>query len=257
MSGPRHVVEWLAAARDGELTPEEQTEMEAHLATCPDCAAHQAAMGALQQDLVQLPYRPAPPGLAERIQSALPQESDAAEQPRWRRPPAWRRMLLPLTASAAALLLAWNLSLQMQRPGSLALAEQVVDSHVRSLMVDHLTDVASSDQHTVKPWFSGKLDLAPPVVDLAEQGFPLIGGRLDYLDARPVAALVFRRHEHVINVFLLPGRAEEAAPQLTSLRGYALLHWSRGGLEAWAVSDVNSTELRQLAELLSAAQTAP
>jgi anti-sigma factor RsiW len=134
----------------------------------------------------------------------------------------------------------WYLTVSQRQAG---LAQELAASHVRSLQVDHLTDVASSDQHTVKPWFAGKLDLAPPVVDLTAQGFPLVGGRLDYLDRRPVAALVFRHKQHVINLFvgLPPLMAASAAP--VAMQGYNLRFWQDGDFSFWAVSDLNPADL--------------
>jgi anti-sigma factor RsiW len=137
------------------------------------------------------------------------------------------------------------------------LATQLVASHVRSLMVDHLTDVASSDQHTVKPWFDGKLDFAPSVVNPASDGFPLVGGRLDYLNNRPVAALVYQRRKHFINVFIWPIETGDGkATQAISRQGYQLLRWVDRDLNYWAVSDAASNELVALKELIER-QTAP
>jgi anti-sigma factor RsiW len=125
------------------------------------------------------------------------------------------------------------------------LATQLIGSHVRSLMANHLTDVASSDQHTVKPWLDAKLDFAPPVVDLASEGFPLVGGRLDYLDNRPAAALVYQRRKHFINLFVWPGEAGAAKPTMAmSHQGYQLLHWADPDFNYWAVSDVNANDLQ-------------
>ena len=136
--------------------------------------------------------------------------------------------------SAAAL--AASLFLVLAAPkNTSSIQNEILESHVRSLLVDHLTDVASSDQHTVKPWFNGKIDFSPPVVDLAAQGFPLVGGRVDYIGGRVVAALIYRRHGHFINVFVWP--APSAATTTTTLEGYTLTNWTENGLNFWAVSD--------------------
>ena len=131
--------------------------------------------------------------------------------------------------------------------------DEVVSSHVRSLQVNHLADVASSDQHTVKPWFSGKLNFSPPVVDLASQGFVLVGGRLDYRDGRPVAALVFRLNLHPINLYIWPSTGNEEAPRIGEQEGYHVLHWNMDGMEYWAVSDVADSDLKNFSELLRTA----
>ncbi len=134
------------------------------------------------------------------------------------------------------------------------LADAVVVNHIRSLQGNHAVDVASSDQHTVKPWFNGKLDYAAPVRDLTAEGFPLIGGRLDYFDGRPVAVLVYRHNLHTINVFVLPAGNDSraAGPRALNRRGFAIERWLKDGMAYWAVSDADAATLAQLATLLGA-----
>ncbi len=132
--------------------------------------------------------------------------------------------------------------------------DEVVSAHLRSLQAQHLIDVQSSDQHTVKPWFNGRLDVAPPVADLTAQGFTLLGGRLDYVDAKPVAAIVYRRRVHIINLFCAPapGSGRRAAT-LESLHGFNVRRWSDNGLNLWAVSDINADELMEFGDKFEAA----
>ena len=131
------------------------------------------------------------------------------------------------------------------------LIQEVVSGHVRSMMVAHLSDVISADQHTVKPWFEGKLDFSPAVKDLAQHDFPLMGGRLDYIDSRPVAALNYRHGKHLINVFEWPtSRVADSSPKLFTRRGYQLYRWTRNGMNFWAISDLNAADLQRLVELL-------
>ena len=193
----------------------------------------------------------APPGLKRRIRYMLDQQSPATAP--WA---SWSRWA-PMGASFACGSLLGVVLMIYQ--GTLRdedqLEQQVVAGHVRSLMVAHLTDVASTDQHTVKPWFTGKLDYAPPVSDLAAEGFPLVGGRLDYLQERPVAALVYRRNGHTINVFVLPSRqAQKSTASLETKQGYQLANWTRASMHFWAVSDLGRDELARFAAALQAAQ---
>jgi anti-sigma factor RsiW len=148
-----------------------------------------------------------------------------------------------------------SFALLRPRPAAQLLAEQVVSSHIRSLMANHLSDVVSTDQHTVKPWFSGKLDFAPVVTNLAPQGFPLVGGRLDYLDDRTVAALVYKHRQHTINLFLWPLSDSDANPQILSIKGFNVVHWTQAHMNYWAVSDLNASELTEFARDLKSSSS--
>jgi len=201
-------------------------------------------------------YFEAPQSLHERVGLILePTPASPAPAARW---PEWRRWWGIGGAFAMGVLLGVALLALPGFPGAQdRLAEQLVASHVRSLMVAHLADVASSDQHTVKPWLSRQLDFSPPVADLAAEGFQLLGGRLDYIDGRPVAALVYQRRLHTINVFVWPsGRAASLASASSSYQGFNVRRWDKDGMQFWAVSDVSPAELDQLA-VLPNAQSGP
>jgi len=164
---------------------------------------------------------------------------------------------LSIGGGAVAAVFALVVSFQLGRmstsgPGDVVVAQEVVSSHVRSLMANHLSDVISTDQHTVKPWFEGKLDFAPSVKDFAADGFALLGGRLDYIEGRPTAALVYKFNQHMINVFQHPtASAESSTPRLQSIRGYQIFSWTKNGMSFWVVSDVNAADLQKLADLLA------
>ena len=236
----------LEAYLDGELDLVRSVEMERHLAECELCAAalssHRALRSALRDASL---YYPAPKGLEHRLRTELRKGSTAAKRGAvagWR----WAAVAASLPVIAA---LAWALVAIPRGPSNEELVSQeVVSAHVRSLMAQHLTDVASSDGHTVKPWFNGKLDFSPEVKDLAGDGYPLVGGRLDYIGGHGVAALVYQRGPHPVNVFIWPEPdARGGADGESSLRGYNVIRWRRSGMRYWAVSDLNLPELRELA----------
>ena len=239
--------EWLQGYFDGELDAARAAEFEAHLGSCPACAAALATEQALRDAIGRASlYAKAPASLEARVRSALAPRA-AAAFPGAR---VWRAAAL---AAAAALVLVgvWRWAPGGRDDARRVAVAEVLDAHLRSLQPAHLTDVASSDQHTVKPWFDGRLDFAPPVTDLATDGFPLLGGRLDVIGGRSVAALVYGRRKHVINVFVWP--AEETGATVTgsgTARGYQWASWTHAGMRFWAVSDVAASDLEDLGRLL-------
>ena len=233
----------LDAFVDSELGPAESADLQAHLSSCAACSqvlAHRESLGRLVR---HLPYYPAPDQLRAKIlRSTRPQLN-----PR-------------LLAWAAALALAASLggSVEVVRFArarrvtvtTAAVANEVVGDHISALRDAHLFDVRSSDQHTVKPWFLGKLDFSPPVEDLSSIGFPLVGGRLDHVAGQPVAALVYQRRLHPINMFIWPAGDRTAANDTRSIRGFQVRHWVRRGMSFWAVSDLNDAELDEFVHAL-------
>lgn len=241
---------------DQELDLLRIVDVDRHLQSCAACRELYDEQRALRSTLRRdAGYHRAPPELRERLRFALRSETKGVMRPRARWPGRWNAGL----AVAAAVVLSVSVALYIALPTPQdRLENEIVASHVRSLMANHLSDVASSDQHTVKPWFNGKLDYSPPVNDLTAQGFPLIGGRLDYLDGRPVAALVYRHRLHMINLFAWPATdAHERKRQVLSRQGYNLLRWTHGGMEFWAVSDLNEAELTKFADEISASTAPP
>jgi anti-sigma factor RsiW len=244
----------LNAYVDGELDLVRSLEIEKHLQECKSCARameNQQALGNALRD-GSLYYRP-PRELRPRVDAALRRlaRSDAPRRVNW--------SILAMTAAALVVgFFADRLAPFGGHRGAVdVVAQEVLDSHLRSLLPGHLADVQSTDQHTVKPWFNGKLDFSPPVTDFAGQGFPLTGGRLDSLDGRAVAVLVYQRRQHVINLYLCPAPGAADSGLRESFRqGYNLIHWTRAGMNWWLASDVNAAELRDLAGLLHGATTA-
>lgn len=243
------------AYADRELDLVRTTEIESHLSGCRACSQAYENIRALGSALKSADlYFKAPAQLRRRIRESLGAENkDTSTLERSNAPtPFWWQWLkwgIPIAGTALiALLVAPALLGPSTDP---RLAQEVTASHYRSLLATHLTDVASSDQHTVKPWFAGKIDFAPPVKDLAAQGFPLVGGRLDYLQDRQVAALVYLRSQHKINLFIWPATGSSNTPKKPVVRlGFNLIHWTESGMNFWAVSDLNAAELREFAELI-------
>ena len=237
----------LNAYSDGELDVVHHLAIEEHLSSCPACSLiceNQKTLKSAMAD--ESLYFHAPEGLQDRIRKSLPRSSHSDSS---RTTGVWIWRLVPALAVIGVIVI---LALLFIRPGPSSddlLASEIVSGHVRSMMANHLTDVLSSDQHTVKPWFEGKLDFSPPVVDLAAQGYPLIGGRLDYAAGRPVAALVYKRQQHLINLFVFPSNSgSESGPTMLVRQGYNLIHWSKSGMTFWAVSDLNLQELQEFAQ---------
>jgi anti-sigma factor RsiW len=254
---------------DGELDPVTNQEIERHLRDCRGCEQAYEAQRALVRAIgSSAPYYKAPQELRDRIRSALRNEIGAkatrngtrgSQVLQGQKTPKQHSILSEMPwnwlAVAAAIILAAiiasSLLPRLRAPNDdQFLATQLIASHVRSLMANHLTDVASSDQHTVKPWLDAKLDFAAPVVDLSGEGFPLIGGRLDYLDNHPVVALVYQRRKHFVNLFVWPATPDVSKAQKTITRqGYHLLHWTDGDFNYWAVSDVSDSDLQTFKQL--------
>jgi anti-sigma factor RsiW len=239
--------EQLERDQDGALDTPGRRALHAHLAGCEVCSAASEQLRALRSAVSdRASYFAAPDSLRQRI----------GREVKGHQAPAPHRVVLPwwgfASSLAAAAVLAVAITLAIGAPAREdQIAREVVASHLRSLMENHLADVASSDQHTVKPWFNGKLDFSPPVHDLAAEGFPLIGGRLDYVGGRPVAALVYQHRQHRINVFVWPAlERSPAASRSITLNGYNALEWTQAGMNFWAVSDLNLAELRVLQDLL-------
>jgi anti-sigma factor RsiW len=237
----------LHALIDDELDAGHAREVEDHIAGCPRCAAQLLAYREMSKTVAGADLRyPAPPELRRRIEASLPK----TQAPNRRAVLRGFAMGSAVSAIAATGLIA----IVLRADDEQRIMSEVVSAHLRSLQAGHLTDVLSTDQHTVKPWFNGKLDVAPPVVDLTAQGFTLIGGRLDYVDTRPIGAIIYRRRSHVINLFVAQTASAQRHPAKTeTIQGFNIRRWSERGLNYWAVSDLAADELAEFGEKFEAA----
>jgi anti-sigma factor RsiW len=255
--------ELLSAYHDGELVPDERRGVADHVATCRACSDILADYGRLGRAIQQEGRRAPAPGLSDKLRRALDAvEADATAvstvaartrtgAPAWVRPNIVqaRRAAVLLAASIMSAIVSWwatSTAIDADR-----IEREILNAHIRSLLQDSQVQVASTDQHTVRPWFAGRTEIAPPVKDLAADGFPLIGGRLDFVDGHRASVIVYKRHLHTINVFMWPARSNiEGAVKVSVRNGYNVINWSRGGITTWLVSDLNAEEMRRLAGLL-------
>ena len=225
----REIEPLLSAYYDEELDPSRSLEVEGHLRQCAACSASLERLKAVSTVVAQAQYYSAPDALRKRL-SARPSVAS--------RYGAWVALAAACVIGVVVLRAPW-------RAAPEGVEREIVSAHVRSLLANHLLDVPSSDQHAVKPWFAGKLDFAPEVAPPA--GFDLLGGRLDYIQGRVVAALIYRRRQHTVNVFLWPAADRDESPRSETLDGFHLIHWARAGMNWWAVSDLSASELEELA----------
>jgi anti-sigma factor RsiW len=241
---------------DGELGDDDREAITAHMKDCPRCATLSVDIGRLGKSIAEVGREPAPKALVFRVRRHLANAVEHHEvgQKRfapWRLPSGIMRQCATLAASCAlSVLLTWSFMTSTGQVGRLE--QEVLSAHVRSLLQDGPPiQVASSDTHRVKPWFAGRIDFAPDVKDLTTQGFPLLGGRLDYIRERRVVALVYRRQLHIVNVFMWPASGtEDALPKLATDNGYNLLVWNKSGVTYWVLSDLDARELSRLQSLL-------
>ena len=238
---------------DRALGPLRRLFITRHLAHCAACSAQLEELQSMQAAIrSNLPYHRAPPGLAARIGAMLPREDVPAPSRSWLRMPAFTLGGTGLAGALAGVALTLLVVGGGRSPDD-AVVQSVIGDHVRSLMADHLTDVLTSDQHTVKPWLSARLDVSPAVRDLKDEGFPLVGGRLDYVDGHPAAAVVYRHAKHVINLFAWasPGKPDTGFHD-ESRQGFNIVTWRHGGITYYAVSDVEADQLAEFAKLVEA-----
>lgn len=238
----------IHALVDGELDAGHASEVETHIASCPRCTAELAAIRDMEEALARadLGFK-APPQLRRRIEDALPAVAT---------PPSRRSVLkgFAMGSAVSALAATGLVAIVLRQDDQQRIEAEIVSAHLRSLQAGHLTDVLSTDQHTVKPWFNGKLDVAPPVIDLTALGFTLIGGRLDYVDARPIGAVIYRRRQHIINLFVAQtADTTQHAAKMDTIQGFNIRRWGERGLKFWAISDIGADELNEFGEKFESA----
>jgi len=245
----------LHAYFDGELDAMGAAEFERHLESCPDCEARLAAEEKLRSALAgaQL-YERAPETLRRKLQISLPKAAvpPPLKDTRSSLEKSWRWLAIAASVILAVLLGTQYVQKLNRYSQQQAMAAVIVDAHLRSLQPGHLEDVISTDQHTVKPWFDGKIDFAPPVRDFSSDGFPLLGGRLDVIDSRTAAALVYGRRKHIVNVFVEKAQPEDSQASSGELQGYHWVSWQQNGFTFTAVSDTAFADLDQLKQLFFA-----
>jgi anti-sigma factor RsiW len=241
----------LHARLDDELDVAGVIDIDRHLAECRACAAQYAALQNLRQEIAAAqPVYALPTGLERKLASRFTSRENLFAR-FWSRP--WPGALALVGAALCIAALTVYLPTLRNTDGNNAMAMEILDSHLRSLQPGHLIDVESSDRHTVKPWFQGKTDFSPPVPDLTNDGFTLVGGRFEVIDRQPAAAIVYKRGQHVISLYVAPSPTGDQKPALRELSGYRLLRWVHGGMRYWAVSDVAQTDLRDFAGLIDQA----
>lgn len=245
----------IQAEIDGELDAARAAVLATHFADCSDCAAARTRLAALSADLRRtVPYHTAPASLRAALERQIGAARSPAPSAGFR--PGWWQVVVArwreLAAFGTGAAIAAAAALAILAPGGTDLAESVVSSHIRALQPGHLMDVASTDQHTVKPWFAGRADFSPPVKDLAAHGFPLVGGRLDYVDGHLAAALVYFRAKHPIDLLIWPADADRS-PTHGARSGYNYIRWAQDGMVFWAISDLNAKELADFVRLWRAA----
>jgi len=235
---------------DGELTLSDRREFECHVSECKDCSHKLESLRSIQKMIRNTGYSDTPSTLKQNIQNQLRnytgEEANNA---------AWLRWLgFGGGAFATGSFVTWMvMSFLFVAPLPITLTDEIISSHVHSLMVDHMTDVKSSDQHTVKPWFNGRVDYAPPVKNIEKSGFELLGGRLDYIQGKATAAIVHKRRAHIINTFISKNNDRDinTEPELIQRQGYNIFFWKNNALDYWVISDLNKKELSEFTFLIS------